>query len=151
MIKFEGSIDIDRPVSDVFGYMADLTNISKWQSGLTESKVVTEGPVQVGTAFVEEVRFLGKTVVARCRVTEFEPGRRMRYEGTSDVFDFDGAFSFEPAGDGTRLHMDWTTQVKGAWKLAELLFGAEAKKESEAELRKLKEVIETEGLGEPPG
>lgn len=149
MIKFQGSIDIDRPVSEVFDFIADLTNGPKWQSGLTDSHVVTHGPMRVGTEFVEDIRFLGKHITARCHVTEFELGRRVRYEGTSNVMDFDGAFTFEPISTGTRLHMDWNTQVKGAWKLAEPIFSAEAKKESEGELRKLKEVVEAETRGEP--
>ena len=58
MIRLNESVIIVSPPSKVFAFLADLNNISKWQTEVVKSTVVTPGPTKVGTRFTEEQRTL---------------------------------------------------------------------------------------------
>ncbi len=51
MIKFEVTIIIHRPLEDVFRFVAQGENGSKWNSAVKEVKQISEGPVGVGTRY----------------------------------------------------------------------------------------------------
>lgn len=55
MIRFEHSIDVDRPINEVFSFLADFTNIPLWNYYVAHVHQVTPGPVVVGTLY-EQVR-----------------------------------------------------------------------------------------------
>ncbi len=49
MIKIERSIVINRPIEEVFTYATESKNTAKWQSGLKESTLVSDGPLGAGS------------------------------------------------------------------------------------------------------
>ncbi len=49
MIDQETTVEIARPVEEVFAFVADQTHAPQWQAGLHEVRRLTEGPVGVGT------------------------------------------------------------------------------------------------------
>lgn len=55
MIRFEHSIDIDRPIDEVFSFLADFTNIPLWNYYVAQVRQLTRGPVVVGTLY-DQVR-----------------------------------------------------------------------------------------------
>lgn len=55
MIRFEHSIDIDRPIDEVFSFLADFTSIPKWNYYVAQVHQLTPGPVVVGTLY-DQVR-----------------------------------------------------------------------------------------------
>ena len=52
-------IDIPRPIDEVFAYVGDLETAPQWVPDLVSMRKVTEGPVGVGTRYVEMVQ-MGK-------------------------------------------------------------------------------------------
>ncbi|MCA1701771.1 MAG: SRPBCC family protein [Actinobacteria bacterium] len=62
VILVEVSTRIDRPVDEVFRYVEDETNISKWDSDLVSATKSSDGPTDVGTTFHLDVKpFMGVT------------------------------------------------------------------------------------------
>lgn len=51
MIKFEVSVVIEKPVEEVFGFVAEGENGSKWNSAVRGVRKISEGPVHVGTQY----------------------------------------------------------------------------------------------------
>ena len=51
MIKFEVSIAIEKPVEEVFEFVAEGENGSKWNSAVKSVRKISEGPVNVGTKY----------------------------------------------------------------------------------------------------
>ena len=51
MIRLKQTIVVDRRIRDVFQYAGDFENVEQWDPGVSESKKVTPGPVEVGTVF----------------------------------------------------------------------------------------------------
>jgi uncharacterized membrane protein len=150
MIKIESSIVIERPVEQVFAFLADLENAPKWQSGLTDSTKLTDGAIGVGTKFREVIRIVGRPVETVCEITAYEPGRRMQFKSNSSkVIQYTVEYSFHAVGNDTRIEATGETQLGGLWRVIELLFAGEVKREAKAELQRLKEVLEAEPSRRP--
>lgn len=143
MLKHSASIVIDRPVDHVFAFLADLENTPKWQSGVTDSKVISSGPIRVGTQFTEIIKIVGRSVETLCEVIEFEPGKKVGFRSdSSPAIQFEGRYSFEPIQIGTQVTFTGWTRLGGLWRLLEPLFGGEVKKELEGEMKRIKSLLE---------
>lgn len=144
MLKQMATITISRPVDHVFAFMANLENSPKWQSGVTDSKVISTGPLRVGTQFSEVIKVIGRPVEALCEVIEYESGSKIGFRSSSSpAIQFEGHYSFEPNDGGTQLTYSGWTRLGGFWRLLEPLFGGEVNKELAAELKRLKSLLET--------
>ena len=73
MIDQETTVEIARPVEEVFDYVADQTHAPQWQAGLHEVRRLTVGPVGVGSEHEFVRTFAGRRVASRNRFVE--PGR----------------------------------------------------------------------------
>ncbi len=51
MITFENTVQIDRPIGEVFGFLSELENLPKWNYYVLEVTKLSTGPIQVGTAY----------------------------------------------------------------------------------------------------
>ena len=49
MPDIKGTIEIGRPVEDVFTYLAEPSNVVKWESGVEVMELTSEGPIGVGS------------------------------------------------------------------------------------------------------
>src|SRR5438552_3440365 len=73
MIKTKVSIEIERPVSELFAFVTEVRNFPLWFGGIIhESKPETAGACAVGTKFTQTNSFLGRTFQTHFTVTEYE-------------------------------------------------------------------------------
>jgi uncharacterized membrane protein len=143
MIHIEASIDIDRPPSEVFDFLADLENTPKWQSGVIQSKVIGEGPIGKGTMFEERVRILFWKSDAVCEIVEFQRPTRVSLRSLNwGPGGYQGSFQIEGLKGGCRLSVAADAWLNGAWKLLQPLFAADAGKETRKELAQIKANVE---------
>ena len=49
MPEIRGTVEIGRPVEDVFAYLSDPTNNPKWESSAVEMELTTKGPLALGS------------------------------------------------------------------------------------------------------
>lgn len=68
-------IMIDRPVEQVFDLWSDKERSSDWAAPVEEVRKLTDGPVRVGTKFLEIARIPGGHVEDTIEITGYEPGR----------------------------------------------------------------------------
>ena len=145
MVRFEDSIAIARPPGAVFALLADLEHVDRWQSGIVTSKLVSEGPVRIGTRFTEKMRVVRWKVDTTCEVTEYEPERIFAFHTVSDGrIQYEGRFEIEPLGEGCRLSAKGTASLGGRWRLLEPLMRLDTKRELREELESIKSLVEGE-------
>ncbi len=138
MITFAGSIDIAQSPARVFAFVSDLENLPKIQSDVVQSTVLDPGTVRVGTRFEELVKVGPRRVTAKCVVTEYEPGSRIAFRAESKALNYDGRFLVEPAGEGSRVTIEGSADLRGLWRLMEPLLAAEIRKGVKHELDAIK-------------
>jgi hypothetical protein len=139
MIEFESTIHIDRPVSDVFSFVADQRNNPKWNYFVVGVEKTSDGPLSLGTTFHQTRR----TDAQDLRIFALEPERLVGIE------------TVPPSKPELRRWLefrdeDGRTVVTDRWELdtgrAQLLerFGAgRVKSAVRANLGKLKELLES--------
>ena len=103
--RFEATVVIDRPIDEVFAFLADGENDKKFSSRVLEITKTTDGPPGVGTVYVSTVKDAGIKTKREFRLTEFEPPTRIRWSEISKnpVVAPEGGYDLAPAGDGTQV------------------------------------------------
>ena len=105
MIRFDQAIDIDRPVEEVFAYLADFTNLPTWNYYVHQVRRLTPEPVDVGAVY-EQIR---RTDRQRFQISAYDPPRTVAVTtlpGQRPAFH--RTFTVRPtAGDGSRVHDSW--------------------------------------------
>lgn len=141
MFSVERSIVIDRPLADVFAYVADPHNTPKWRPSVLE---VTDAPtpIGVGSTFGEVVNFMGRKTFGM-RVTAFEPNQRivMVAESGPSVRPTQ-TYTFEPVAVSTRLTVRADVRTGGPFRLMEPLFPRQFRSIWDQQLAALKRNLE---------
>jgi len=142
MIKHEVTIHLNRPVEQVFAFLADTGKVSTWQSNLIKMEQLTEGPLRAGSRF-REVRRLGRRESEmQAEITAFEPNKRLETKTLSKP-QVMVSYSFEAENGGTRLKQKFVMLTSGLMRFLEPLIAGSIKKESESDFETLKHLLES--------
>jgi carbon monoxide dehydrogenase subunit G len=77
--EFSGSAAIDRPIDEVFAFLADGTNDPKFSPRVQEIRKTTDGPVAAGTVFESKVKDAGMTTQRKFELTELAAPTKIRW------------------------------------------------------------------------
>ena len=76
---FRHGIMINRPIEVVFTWVTDPTKATHWHLDLVEAKILTSGPIRVGTR-IKETRWLGISKLHILReIIRYEPPIKYDY------------------------------------------------------------------------
>lgn len=76
MVSARDSVTVDRPIHDVFAFLADCTNNHLWRRGVSLSARISDGASATGegTRYVEKVVGpTGRRVTETCAIVRYEP------------------------------------------------------------------------------
>ena len=142
MIKYRSEVIINRPPAAVFPFLAEPGRQGSWMdmaSSASDGPPVL-GPGQEYTTHVPKGPIAGSY---RIRVTAFDQDRAMTLETIEGKVGWTGTFTFEPTADGgTRMVNEGAIMPRGVLRLVEPLFRGEVSKGEQAELEKLKALVE---------
>ena len=143
--RFEGTAHIDRPVEEVFAFLADGENDPKFSPRVIEIAKATDGPPGVGTVYASTVKDAGMKTTREFRLTEFDPPTRIRWTEVSKnlVTAPEGGYDLAPDGDGTRLTVHNELEGHGIGKLLAPLAVRAAQKDADAFAERIKRAIES--------
>lgn len=141
-MKVEHEVTINRPVGDVFSYVADPANLPSWQDSLHEVHRADDGPVRVGSRWSEKRTVMNRDMEASVEVVELQPDSRFTVESVSGSVQMRVEHDFAPAGDGTKVKIVGEGEAGGMMKLAGPMIKRQAKQMFEADLARLKQVLE---------
>jgi carbon monoxide dehydrogenase subunit G len=77
--QFEATVDVERPVAEVFAFLADGTNDPKFSPRVQRIEKEPPGPTAVGTIFRSTVKDAGMTTRREFRITEYEQDAKIRW------------------------------------------------------------------------
>ncbi len=141
MITLEHSVLINRPVEDVFAYVADQTNEPKWHTDVLE--VSPQQPVELGSTVTQQLNFMGKSEYV-IEVTGFEPRRRIELTTRQGALKPTLTHTFEPASGQTRYTRHVQIPLQGVFRLVGPVMKATgaADKRNARFAKNLKELLE---------
>lgn len=141
MIRHEVTLHLNRPVEQVFSYLADSQNLRAWQSNLVENEQLTEGPVHNGTRFREVRRMGPRQSEIQAEITDWEPNKSF---GTRTLTppEVTIRYSLEREAGGTRLRYQFAMVTRGLMRLLEPVVAGSIRKETESDFAELKRLLE---------
>jgi carbon monoxide dehydrogenase subunit G len=143
--RFEGTTVIDRPIDEVFAFLADGQNDRKFSPRVLEIRKTTDGPPGVGTVYASTVKDAGMKTKREFELTELVPPTRIRWAERSKntVTAIEGGYDLEPAGDrATKLTIYNVLEGHGFGKLIAPLALSAARKDADAFASRIKAAVE---------
>jgi uncharacterized protein YndB with AHSA1/START domain len=101
--RFGATTTIDRPVEEVFAFLADGENDKKFSARIVEIEKQTDGPPGVGTVYASTAKDGGVKAKHEFELTEFQPSSKIRWKELSratPVVVPVGGYDLAPAEDG---------------------------------------------------
>ena len=113
MFTVDVSCLVDRPLNELFNYVADFRNAASWQPQL-DSVRLDGGPFPEGKQVVEIHHFLGVQVEAVGDLVDWQPLGGFTVRGRSKLLRVESKYAFTRTQDGTRCPCpsQWTRAVR---------------------------------------
>ncbi|MBA2534127.1 MAG: SRPBCC family protein [Rubrobacter sp.] len=146
-MRAEESVEIDRPVGEVFAYAADPEHFPEWSGIIIEvHKEEPGGTIAQGDRFTTVSKFLGRRFETPFVVTVREPNRRHSHRSTGGPLPQEYTSTFEEtAGGGTRMMQVVEGEPGGFFRLAGALLERAVRRQFRADLGTLKDFLEAQG------
>jgi uncharacterized protein YndB with AHSA1/START domain len=142
MIQISNTIEIARPVKQVFDFVADVENNPKWMP-VKGVKKISDGATGKGMKFKQQFALMGNSYELEGVITAFEPNKKISFTYTSPVFVWRGDYLFQPTSKGTRLSARGNVTLAGPLKLMETMFAPKIRKLINDTAPNLKRILES--------
>ncbi|MGD8751087.1 MAG: SRPBCC family protein [Anaerolineales bacterium] len=143
--KVTAEVIINRPLEEVFAFVRDMNNHAEWQTGVLESRVTSEGGVEVGSTYRYVTQMMGRQIQTEGQVITCDLDKGFFYRSTKAPFQIVGGYTFEKANGGTRLTQRIVADVEGFFRLAKPIVVRTTKRNLENNLLTLKDLLEALG------
>lgn len=143
MESFSNEMTVNRPVHDVFTFLAAFKNVPKWNHAITETVKTSPGPVTVGTTYRQR-RHLPKVSEESFAVTGFRMDSFLAIEGTLGPFPARVTYQLEPSGDGTVVRNTVELEMTGPLRLVGGIAASRVKTSVAENLEVLKRLLEAD-------
>jgi len=103
MTVLHETIEVERPLHEVFSYISDFSTTREWDATAFEARKLTPGAISVGTEYEVECALPVGSVTLIYKVEKIVPDKYLRLRGTSKLFDVIDCISFTPTDNGTQV------------------------------------------------
>ena len=142
MAQIHGSIDIRRPVEEVFDFLADQRNEPAYNNRMRTVEKATPGPIGQGTVWRVTTGPKRRQTSFELEVTEYSRPHRLFSVTRMGVADIRGGLTFRPSAEGTRMNWSWDFRPKGLLRLATPIFTAVGRRQEQRNWAALKRHLE---------
>jgi carbon monoxide dehydrogenase subunit G len=142
MTTMTQSVMVNRSVAEVWTFISNFENTTRWSRGVLEARQTSDGPLGVGSTLQAVVKAFGRRRTADYLVTEYEPNHVFAFKVTSGPMTSRARFSVEPAGAGTRLTASGEVELTGLSRLLAPILVRMVRRHSQADLANVKRILE---------
>lgn len=129
---------INRPSREVAEFFFDAANNPTWQKGMRRCEWIDPGPIAVGSVYLQEAMFMGKTITSRFEVTEYTPGHSITIRTIESTFPIEVTRTVESIDEATcRITARISGGPGGAFKLVAPLIRRLAQRSVDADYDRL--------------
>jgi uncharacterized protein YndB with AHSA1/START domain len=147
MPQWSATTTIERPIDQVFAFLADGENDRKFSPRVQEIRKTTDGPPGPGTVYASTVKDGGVKSTREFKLTDFQQPTTIHWTELSknSITVPEGGYDLEPAGDGaTRMTIFNTLEGHGFGKVVLPLAMRAVRKDADAFAGRIKAAIEAE-------
>lgn len=142
MAHVEGEIIINRPVEEVFDFVADERNEPRYNPQMLRAEQTSAGPIGRGTRFRAESKTMGRMAEMTIEFTAYERPRRLASSTRLSAMDIQGTLTFDPVPQGTRMRWSWELEPRGMVKLLTPMVALMGRRQEETIWSGLKRYLE---------
>lgn len=118
MVEFQHSVVVNKPVNEVFAYMANFQNNPKWSPDIAEvTRTSTAQTIGKGKTWRQVIVAGKRRLPYELTVDQYEANRMYHFKGAGSALDYEVTCRFDPAAGGTKVSIAVSGQVKGFAKL----------------------------------
>jgi Polyketide cyclase / dehydrase and lipid transport len=117
MAHVEGEIIINRPVEEVFDFVADERNEPRYNEEMLKCELTTGESIGAGSRFHAEMSMRGKPVGMTVEFIGYDRPRVLASVSQVSSMDIEGQLVFDPIPEGTRMHWSWNLKPHGFLRL----------------------------------
>ena len=137
------TVVIERPVSEVYAYVADGTTATAWRPSVQDVRLVAGEKGAVGARYAQGMKGPGGRIAADYEIVEAVPDRVLAFQVTAGPARPHGRYEFAPSGNGTRVTFSLDWEPKGIKEKLMSPMVARTMPGEVATLDNLKKVLET--------
>jgi uncharacterized protein YndB with AHSA1/START domain len=134
---------ISAPVADVAAFAADPSHAADWYTNISSVDWETSPPARVGSRIAFVAHFLGRRIAYTYEITELVPGERLVMRTAQGPFPMQTTYTWEAAGDGTRMTLRNTGSPSGFGALTAPLVTGTMRRATTKDLARLKAIMES--------
>jgi uncharacterized protein YndB with AHSA1/START domain len=142
MARIEGEIANNRPVDEVFDFVADERNEPRYNPRIARVEKLSSGPIGHGTRFRAEAVSWPRTVPMTIQYTAYERPRRLASSIRMTAADIQGTLTFNPIAGATRMRWSWEVKLRGRYRMATPLVAYLGRRSEQATWAGLKRFLE---------
>jgi hypothetical protein len=140
-MEMSATTTIRRPPAEVWAYVMDVGHDADWRTGVDESGWLEEGPIGPGS----EGYTRAGTAEVGWRVFALTDGQSVDWDLLSGPLKGRGGYRVLPVEGGTEFTLVADVEPTGAYRLLGPLFGRMGRKQNQADVEKLRDILEGEG------
>ena len=142
MVDVVREIEIGRPRPEVAGYACDPDNARSWYRNIKDVEWRSEPPLAVGSKLAFVAEFLGRRLEYTYEVRDAVAGERFVMATADGPFPMETTYTFEDAGDGTRMTLRNRGEPSGFAGVAAPVMAAAMRRANKKDLERLKGLLE---------
>ena len=143
--RFGATVTIERPIDEVFAFLAAGTNDPKFSPRVLDIVNRTGGPVAVGSVFASTVKDAGMKTKCEFRITELVAPTRLRWTEASKnlVVASEGGYDLVSHGETTDVTFFNLLEGHGIGGLVARVALSAARKDADAFAGRIKSAVES--------
>lgn len=142
-MRVQGSVEINRPLREVFDYVSDVENYPKWMAHVLGVRKETPGPPRESDRFVVAIKSVGRRFETPYERTSYEADRSYTDRAVGGpIPNHQWHSAFEAATKGTSYTRTVDVESRGLLRLLEPLQKRAADRQLRKDLQTLKSVVE---------
>jgi uncharacterized protein YndB with AHSA1/START domain len=132
MGKFTVSVFINRSQQDVFDFLSDPANLSKWNSNFAAAEWTSSNAPGLGSTYKVLAKMSGGKNEGLFEITQWDPPQRYSYKSISGlpfpIESIESAVTLAPKENGTQITFESQFGLAGILRFAEGMFSKLATK-----------------------
>jgi carbon monoxide dehydrogenase subunit G len=149
MARIEGEVVINRPVEEVFDFVADERNEPRFNQRMLRAEKLSPGPVGLGSRFRAVMQSGPRPVQVTIEFTGYQRPRRLASTSRLSTMDIEGTLTFDPVAAGTRMRWSWRMRPRGLLKLLTPVVARIGRRQEENIWTSLKHLLEGQEAPSP--
>ncbi len=138
--SFQSSIAIARPPEDVWKFLTDVSNDTRWRTGVTSARMISDPPYGVGSTGLHVVKGIGDWPWT---VTEWDEPSIMGWDVTGGrLRGSHGSYGINAEGSGSRVTIDTRLKPSVLMRVLMLIMKRTVRRQAASDLEKLKEILD---------